>query len=87
MVQGAVPKWFSSRGLSPGGCPQVVFPRGLSPGGFQGAVPRGLSPGGFLNRDLNASCPMEAAAVGENEPEKMVETIKAFADAAAKPVR
>jgi len=39
----------------------------------------------ILNRDLSASCPMEAAVVGESEPEKMVEAIKAFIGAAAKP--
>ena len=39
----------------------------------------------ILNRDLSASCPMEAAVGGETEPEKMVEVIKAFIGAAAKP--
>ena len=32
----------------------------------------------ILNRDFSASCSMEAAVVGETEPEKMVEAIKTF---------
>ena len=41
----------------------------------------------ILNRDLSASCPMEAAVVGETEPEKMVEALKTFAGGTtAKPI-